>query len=488
MEQKLRISIRAKTIIMILVFAFILGGVSMLYFTIHVSRSNNSNYERIATNLSDTVSEVVDVEDTKTLKSQIKAIVDNSPTKPLSDEWGSDEWNAYIAQFDAIAESDTFIRTRDFLRKIADQNTDVDCIYLSYMDVANEFFVYIVDSAPEEDACPPGCLDPIYDFNKHILTEPEKGFPAYRTNTEEYGWLVTSGSAIFDGDDVVAYAMVDISMTTVRNAQRNSIVRFFAYLISTIAIISIAGIVVVQFILVRPVRRINKAATLYGSMDLDKPHDAFANLIVNTRDELQDLAITMKKMETDINNKIAEIKRVNGELAETQQEAEKMTVLANTDALTGVFNKIAYNSEVEDLDKSIKSGQPVQFGIAMIDLNYLKLINDEHGHDAGDAALISLSEIICSIFTHSHVFRIGGDEFVVLLNSYDFKRSAKLIDIFNEKMDELAKLRKEEADEHISAAIGYSEFDPTKDKCVDDVFRRADTSMYERKREMKHQQ
>lgn len=487
MKQKIRLTIRVKTIIMILVFALLLGGVAMFYFSISVSNSNNKYYDRIAENLSNTVSEVVNVEDTKTLKEQVKAIVDNSPTKPLSDEWGSDEWNEYIAQFDEIAASDVFIRLRDNLRTIADANTDVDCIYLSYMDVENEFFVYIVDSAPEDEACPPGCLDPIYDFNKHILTEPEKGFPPYRTNTEEYGWLVTSGSAIFNGDEVVAYAMVDISMTTVRNAQRDSIMTFFIYLVSTIVLISIIGIVVVHFILVRPIRRINKAAKLYGSTDLDQPHDAFANLSVNTRDELQDLSITMKKMEADVNNKLAEIQRVSGELAETQQEAEKMTVLANTDALTGVFNKIAYNSEVEELDKAISSGQNVEFGLAMIDLNYLKFINDEHGHDAGDAALISLTGIICSIFTHSRVFRIGGDEFVVLLNDYDYKRSMKLVEKFNAKIADLAKLRKDDADEHVSAAIGYSEFNKETDKCVDDVFKRADTNMYERKREMKHQ-
>ena len=51
--------------------------------------------------------------------------------------------------------------------------------------------MYLVDAATE-DPCPTGCIDPLYDINRGVLTNPEIGFPAYITDTPEYGWLVST--------------------------------------------------------------------------------------------------------------------------------------------------------------------------------------------------------------------------------------------------------------------------------------------------------
>ena len=66
-------------------------------------------------------------------------------------------------------------------------------------------------------------------------------------------------------------------------------------------------------------------------------------------------------------------------------------------------------------------GNLINFGIAMIDLNNLKVINDTYGYEEGNYAIKKLCEIVCSVFSHSLVFRIGGDEFVVILKGADQK-------------------------------------------------------------------
>ena len=115
----------------------------------------------------------------------------------------------------------------------------------------------------------------------------------------------------------------------------------------------------------------------------------------------------------------------------------------------------------------------------------MKIINDENGHNAGDVALMKLSSLICGVFSHSPVFRIGGDEFVVVLRNVDYKKVDVLIKEFNYKIDQLSKDEYLHTYERIKAAIGYAKYDPKTDKSVQDVFNRADEAMYIRKREMK---
>ena len=161
-----------------------------------------------------------------------------------------------------------------------------------------------------------------------------------------------------------------------------------------------------------------------------------------------------------------------------------MELLANQDGLTGVKNKVSYNAEVARINEMIKNGEYTNFAVVMIDLNYLKDTNDTYGHDTGDIALIKLAELICETFKFSPVYRVGGDEFVVISRSKDYLRVDKLVEELkrkaNKKIDDNDK-------ECVSAAVGFSTYNPQVDKTVDDVFKRADKAMYEHKRLLKNQ-
>ena len=473
-------------ILTVMAFGFLLTAIAMTYYSIVVIKGNQKTYANVATNVSSTVAEVVNVEEFIDLKDQVKAIVDASEDKPLSDERGSERWNAYIEQFDAIKNSEKFKKMHEFLRKIDDINSnDIDCLYLAYVDNVNKLVVYVVDSEVGDDACPPGCLDELLEKNYKILDDPKIGFPAYTSNMGSYGELVTAGHAIYHNDEVVGYAMADISITTVRRLETNSIVRLLLYLIVTVGLLTVAGILSFNHFMIRPIKKLTTVANSYDIRNPNKTHESFTKLDVKSNDELGDLALSMKKMEEDVNKKIVELTETSQELEASKQEVQEMTELANKDALTGVRNKAAYNAEVALIDQDIKNGKIVRFGIAMVDLNYLKLINDKYGHNDGDAALIKISNLVCTIFAHSPVFRIGGDEFVVILKNADYKRADKLVKEFNKKIDSLRKDDDLLPAEKVSAAIGYAIYDETTDTCVDDVFNRADKAMYQRKHWMK---
>lgn len=146
--------------------------------------------------------------------------------------------------------------------------------------------------------------------------------------------------------------------------------------------------------------------------------------------------------------------------------------MANRDALTGVKNKRAYVQAEIEFDEQIEKNENPEFAIVVCDVNGLKQVNDTKGHKAGDDFIRSACAIICNIFKHSPVFRIGGDEFALFLKGQDFDNRKTL-------MDELcAVLDKRRYNGVVLLAVGLSEFVKGKDLRVQDVFERADTLMY----------
>ena len=90
---------------------------------------------------------------------------------------------------------------------------------------------------------------------------------------------------------------------------------------------------------------------------------------------------------------------------------DQLEEMSSTDALTGVNNRNAMIRRVKALTDR---GDPVPFGVVNIDLNGLKTVNDNEGHDAGDRLLIQAAELITSNFRREDVYRTGGDEFIIL--------------------------------------------------------------------------
>ena len=153
--------------------------------------------------------------------------------------------------------------------------------------------------------------------------------------------------------------------------------------------------------------------------------------------------------------------------------------MANKDVLTGVKNKRAYAQAEAEMDERLRAGEQKPFTVIVCDLNNLKQTNDTLGHSAGDEYIKKTCSMICDIFSHSPIFRIGGDEFAVILQGRDHENREDLIRQFAETLD---------ARKYMGirpCAFGVSEFDSGKDMRVQDVFERADKLMYEDKENCK---
>lgn len=152
---------------------------------------------------------------------------------------------------------------------------------------------------------------------------------------------------------------------------------------------------------------------------------------------------------------------------------------AYKDGLTGVKNKLAYLEALADLETALEIGKLKEYGVGVFDVNGLKAINDTLGHEAGDEYIKSGCSIICHQFAHSPVFRIGGDEFVAILKGIDYENREALLESFRETITDNQKKG------NVIVASGLAIYDASTDESYNDVFKRADESMYENKRTLK---
>jgi len=153
-----------------------------------------------------------------------------------------------------------------------------------------------------------------------------------------------------------------------------------------------------------------------------------------------------------------------------------INALAYRDSLTGVRNRTAYIDMAAQVDCRIQQGLN-NVALVVADINGLKIANDTYGHDVGSELIVCATRIICGTFKHSPVFRIGGDEFVVILENDDFAHRLELIN----EMDRVcaqSTVTAKDASIPVSIARGLAVYDHDIDTCIEDVFNRADKEMY----------
>lgn len=158
--------------------------------------------------------------------------------------------------------------------------------------------------------------------------------------------------------------------------------------------------------------------------------------------------------------------------------------LAHRDSLTGLRNTTSYKRWVADFNQKIKKDD-IAFGVAVFDINNLKEINDTYGHILGNELIATTAKIISETFKRSPVFRIGGDEFCVILQNKDLADKDTLFASFDSQCA-TACIEKENLKIPVSIAKGFSKFNCKTDTQFLDVFKWADSEMYKNKRDMKN--
>ena len=156
-------------------------------------------------------------------------------------------------------------------------------------------------------------------------------------------------------------------------------------------------------------------------------------VIENEREEYR------RDLEASLHREEESRRDLEASIAREKEQFQQLTTAwkqAYTDVLTGVKSKLAYSDKVQQLDKALENGVLDKLAIVVFDLNDLKRINDTLGHDVGDEMIISACRLICKVFQHSPVYRIGGDEFASILEGGDYENREELLRVFDQRIEE----------------------------------------------------
>ena len=147
------------------------------------------------------------------------------------------------------------------------------------------------------------------------------------------------------------------------------------------------------------------------------------------------------------------------------QLLQKLEKLSTMDMLTGVKNRNAMNNVVSDIISG-KSDIRYPYAVVFTDLNGLKRVNDEVGHNEGDNLLKNSAQILCAVFFDAEVYRAGGDEFMILASDMDEEKLKSRI----------ARLEEQSDKDNVSLSVGTHIVREGED--IRDAMRIADERMY----------
>lgn len=301
----------------------------------------------------------------------------------------------------------------------------------------------------------------------------------------DWGWLCSSFVPVHDKDgNLVCQVGCDVGMDDIVKARRI----FFMYVLAGAILFTLfvlyCAIKLLNRIIIKPMGAITTEMKHFSPSNSKNYEDSgVLNLNIKSNDEIEDIYNEIRSMQIRILDYLQDIVQIRAEKEKVESDIGEMSRKAYQDSLTSVGNKSAYLKKAAELDEKIGKDN-FEFAIVMVDVNFLKNINDTHGHTFGDDYLKGCCKKVCHIYKHSPVFRIGGDEFVVILTGEDFEKRNELIAAVRDSFEKSYADSNQKPWMRYSAAVGMAEFSAG-DKSVEEVFKRADQAMYETKVEFK---
>jgi len=425
----------------------------------------------------------------------------------------------YFRELRKVAESDEYQAIReeaeakddesmieDYLRSRGlwegyEKNREILIRYLRNMDDIK--YLYIVAIGETDSLYDMYLMDdenePIYETGYYEEREPElMGVDASKEiaptiSKGDWGWLCSAYVPVFDSEGhLVCSVGCDVAMDEIMIQRRNNLLYTIIGALFLTALVLTLAIILVDRSIVKPLNAITVDMTKFSpARGRDYEESGVIALNIESRDEIEHIYQGIRNMQLNIVDYLNDLEamqrdkeKVENDIKDKEKQIGQISREAYRDPLCGVGSKAAYSRRISDMNEHIKKNQEPLFAIVMVDVNGLKQINDNYGHSFGDSYLKGSCHIICDIYKHSPVYRIGGDEFVVILEGEDYKnrveRLANLKAAFEEKCNDT------DVDPwaRYSAASGMAEF-AADDNSVELVFKRADKAMYDDKTEFK---
>ena len=368
--------------------------------------------------------------------------------------------------------SEEYIRTANILNTILEAQKDSDIKFIYLVKRVDDRYVFILDPDPEDPA----------DYGEEVVTTPAqdaawKGTPAIDPEPleDEWGCFYTAWSPIHDSAGNVG-SMVGVDFAADwYDAQLTSQAR--TVIIASIASLTI-GALIMFLLTIQLRRRFRRLGSELSVLSEDVGmlseeiksgpgyNDATASESLPDdacgSDTIGELSVKIRNMQRDLSDYI-----------------NYMHAQAYTDTMTGSGNKSAYLDRIKKINGEINAGD-ASFAVAVFDVNGLKSTNDNFGHECGDRIITDTAEVIRRIFPSTEVYRIGGDEFIAVVEGMD---QEELDERFAKLDKEIERFNREEKTYSMTLSFshGGSTYHPGEDAAFKAVFKRADEEMYKNK-------
>jgi diguanylate cyclase (GGDEF)-like protein len=301
-----------------------------------------------------------------------------------------------------------------------------------------------------------------------------------------------------DSADLHDSALAQVTKST------GDLVREIVYLFLLVGI-SLGGVIVAGRSLSRPLQKLAEAAQKVGDgeFDLAPLSDRGPREVVATNVAFNDMASTLKALEAKAVALAAEdlghpelqvplpgrtgralqatVDHLTTRIGERERQRHDLHELATHDRLTGLLNRAAiFDYLTHDVAHRREDGETV--AVLFIDLDGLKVLNDTHGHDAGDRAIVATADALCqTIGEFGMVGRLGGDEFLVVLSGEERRRVISVAERIRLAVA-ACRVTADGMDIPLQCSIGVAFAETGSDIDPMELVRQADVAMYDAKR------
>ncbi len=292
----------------------------------------------------------------------VKDAFDSSTHKLSNDYMHTYEYELYIAQFGYLERTDEFHSLYSELRRLRDAS-DVDCLYLLYVDKESKTAVYLVDSG-DTNICHPGSFDYLKGDDLKVLEDPQTSIVYSTTSPEVYGEIVGSVEPIVNKNgDVVAYIGVDISMAAVNRQRIRLLINTVLTVLAFALIITAVGIYASKQLLMKPLER---QQVLAEESEILKRENLSLAKRARAADKISELTSSLESLLTNMPamtfSKDVENGRYlacNQMFAEYAQKSTPSEVIGLTDE--EIFDEATAAHFIEDDNKALAMNEPYIF-------------------------------------------------------------------------------------------------------------------------------
>ncbi len=426
----------------------------------------------------------------------------------------------FFKKLKAVAESEEYQAVRDKAEKNEDEALVIDYlkskglwedyeenreILIRYLHNMNDIeYLYIIVIGDKDAVVDMYLMDdgeePIYATGMFEEREPEllgvDGSKEIQPTIShgDWGWLCSAYVPIYDGDGgLICNVGCDVAMEEVMAQRRNNLISIITGALLLTAFVLTLAIWIITRSILKPLNSITAEMKRFSPAEgKDYDESGVIDLDITSRDEIGDIYLGIKNMQLNIVDYLNDLEamqrdkeRAENDIRDKEKQIGQISRDAYRDPLTGVGSKAAYSRKIEEMNTRIREKELSVFAIVMVDINMLKQINDNYGHTFGDSYLKGCCHMICDIYKHSPVYRIGGDEFVVILEGEDYEGRHSRLDALKEAFERSSADASQDPWLRFSAASGMAEY-ASDDNSVELVFKRADKAMYEDKMAFKN--